>query len=338
MPELLAAVELLRDVQPAPEAVGRVAFACAVAIFILDIVGRIAEATELEARFFTVVRPTRDGDPLARFWWNLMLALRGADVHDDPWLALKRADENLAILEVIGGERPFLVTNLYRGMNLTYLGAFEPAAQALERIAASDAALGLASSLRRFTLAWLRANVGALDEAREIARSLRDHGRTHRAPVDEGRGRWALAEVLRRRGAPSDLAEAERELVPAIDMLVPLEQPGALATLAAIRLAQDRAADALAAAEDAAARCTAMGGAGMFRGVFVRLVRAEALHATGAHDAARRAIADARTRVLEIASRIADPAYRRSFLEAVPENARTLALARAWLGEPAPGA
>jgi hypothetical protein len=35
-----------------------------------------------------------------------------------------------------------------------------------------------------------------------------------------------------------------------------------------------------------------------------------------------------------IAERIGDPAYRRSFLDEVPENARTLALARAWLGEP----
>jgi len=39
-----------------------------------------------------------------------------------------------------------------------------------------------------------------------------------------------------------------------------------------------------------------------------------------------------------IASQIADPAFRTRFLEDVPENARTLVLARAWLGEPAPEA
>ena len=81
-----------------------------------------------------------------------------------------------------------------------------------------------------------------------------------------------------------------------------------------------------------------MGGCGLFRGGFVRLVHAEALHATGAHDAARDAIAGARARLLAIAGRIAEPSYRTSFLAAVPENARTLALARAWLGEPAPDA
>jgi len=60
---------------------------------------------------------------------------------------------------------------------------------------------------------------------------------------------------------------------------------------------------------------------------------AEALHATGAHDAARRALADARARLLAIADKIADPDYKTSFLERVPEHARTLALATA-LGDP----
>jgi hypothetical protein len=46
-----------------------------------------------------------------------------------------------------------------------------------------------------------------------------------------------------------------------------------------------------------------------------------------------RAIADARARLLAIADKIADPDYKPSFLERVPENARTLALADAWLNE-----
>jgi hypothetical protein len=72
----------------------------------------------------------------------------------------------------------------------------------------------------------------------------------------------------------------------------------------------------------------------MFRGALVRLARAEALHAIGALDAARAAIGEARTWLHAVAAKIQDPAYRASFLEAVPENARILALARAWLDEP----
>jgi hypothetical protein len=117
---------------------------------------------------------------------------------------------------------------------------------------------------------------------------------------------------------------------------VPLEHPGALGTLAALRLAQRRPDEALATAEEAVARCIAIGGCGIFRGAFVRLVHAEALHATGAHDAARHAIASARTDLLATAGRIDDPQYRHSFLHDVPENARTLALAGAWLDGAAP--
>jgi hypothetical protein len=68
----------------------------------------------------------------------------------------------------------------------------------------------------------------------------------------------------------------------------------------------------------------------MFRGAFVRLAHAEALHATGAHDAARHAITEARARLLIIADKIAAPDYKASFLTRVPENARTLALADTW--------
>jgi hypothetical protein len=141
--------------------------------------------------------------------------------------------------------------------------------------------------------------------------------------------------VLRRDG---DLDGADREVGVALAMAVALDHPGVLATQSALRLAQGRAEEALAAAEEAVAHSEAMGACGMFRGVFVRLAHAEALHATGAHDAAARAIADARARLLAIAAKIGDPGYQASFLERVPENARTLALADAWLGDSvAPG-
>ena len=66
---------------------------------------------------------------------------------------------------------------------------------------------------------------------------------------------------------------------------------------------------------------------------FLRLVHAECLEATGDHEAATAAIARARDRLFVIADKIDEPAYRTSFLENVPENRRTLALARRWLDE-----
>jgi hypothetical protein len=190
--------------------------------------------------------------------------------------------------------------------------------------------MGQVSSLRRFCLSWIRADRGALDEARALATEVREVCRAHRDRLGEARSTWALAEALRRSG---DVEGAEREIEAAHAMAMPLDQPGMLATLAALRLGHGRAAEAVAVAEDAMARSAAIGGCGLFRAGFVHLVHAEALHATGAHDAARHAIAGARARLRAIAGRIAEPGHRASFLEAVPENARTLALARAWLGE-----
>jgi hypothetical protein len=62
----------------------------------------------------------------------------------------------------------------------------------------------------------------------------------------------------------------------------------------------------------------------------VRLTHAEALDAARRHEEARAAIAAARARLHVNAKRIGDPARRRSFLDRVPENARTLELATRW--------
>jgi tetratricopeptide (TPR) repeat protein len=326
--ELLAAVALLRDVDPAPEAVGKVVMSLLNGILILDTLGYVPDGTALEQRFHAVVRSAGERALMTQFWWNVAIGMRAAYAHEDPWSGLTHSDAIRAAFEVTGGELMYLNLQLFRGLNLWYLGAYDAAELALSGIAVADDALGVASYLRRLGLAWVRADRGALDDARELATQLRDHGQAQHNSLEEGRGRWVLAEVLRRMG---DLEGAERELPVALAMAVPLEHPAILGTLAALRLAQGRADEALAAAQDAVARCTAITGCGMFRGAFVRLTHAEALHATGAHDAARHAIADARARLFAIADTIGDPVHKASFVEAVPENARTLALARAWL-------
>jgi hypothetical protein len=68
----------------------------------------------------------------------------------------------------------------------------------------------------------------------------------------------------------------------------------------------------------------------MFRGAFLRLTHAEALHAVGRLDEAYAAIAEARQRLLENADKIGDLMLRDSFLRQVPENRRILELAATW--------
>jgi hypothetical protein len=178
------------------------------------------------------------------------------------------------------------------------------------------------------------ADLGSLDEAREGAERLAASGRARALPFDEARGRWVLAEVLRRIGS-FEAAGVEIEAAIAILALAcPLDHPGALATLAALRLAEGRPAEGLAAAREGLAKCDAMGACShFFRGAFLRLIHAECLEAIGDHAAARAAITSAKARLFAIAETIGDPSYRTSFLENVPENRRTLALAQAWGAE-----
>ena len=109
----------------------------------------------------------------------------------------------------------------------------------------------------------------------------------------------------------------------------------ALAARARTELAAGNAREALSCAEQARTLLTSVGG--MDEGeAMLRLVWAEALGANGRHPEARRAIAEARDRLLERAEKIASVEWRRAFLEQVSENARTIALSRVWLGEPTP--
>ena len=324
---------LLQEVTPGPGAAESMSHIFLVRILLLDTFGQVSQATALEEPFRALVRSRTEQEPLASVWWHVALGLRGSHAHDDPWNALQHGDAIQPIWDAIGGQIIFLNMQLVRGMNQWYLGALASAVETLEGIPAADTAIGMASSLRRFSLSWLYADCGALDKAYALASQLAESGRARANQPEEARGRWVLAEVLRRLG---DLDAAEREIQTALAMAMPLEHPGVLATRVGLRVAQGRAAEALAAAEEAMARHAAMGACGMFRGAFVRLAHAEALHATGAHGAARGAIAQARDHLFAIAGKIADPGYRTSFLERVPENARTLALASAWLGGPAP--
>ncbi|MEM9487849.1 MAG: hypothetical protein AAGC55_01830, partial [Myxococcota bacterium] len=63
----------------------------------------------------------------------------------------------------------------------------------------------------------------------------------------------------------------------------------------------------------------------------VRLVLAEALDASGDRAAALIAIARAHTALLERAGQIAKLEWRSSFLDNIPEHARTIQLAEEWL-------
>jgi hypothetical protein len=330
--EVEAMLRALLVVEPSPDAMGAVALLFASAVYMTDTQGSPADAERFLERFHAIVDPVAAREPHAAAWLAIIEALREATFREDPFAGLARAVDSRALFLEVNHRNAAACAKIFEAMSRWFLGDADRAEPVLRDIVIPDEDLGVSSSVRPFALSLLLAERGALDEARDVARALAATGHARHLAFDEGRGRWALADALRRAGA---LDEAEREALAALSLFAaaPVDHVGATATLAAVHLAQGRTAEALARAEDAMARYRAIGACGFFRGGFASLVHAEALHAAGDRARAREAIAAARARIATIAARIPDPDLRESFLTRVPENLRALALARAWLGE-----
>jgi tetratricopeptide (TPR) repeat protein len=331
--EFVAMLGVLGETTPLPEAAGPWALGVLTGIYMLDLLGRCRDADSLIEKVAAVVRTVGDREPMASVLFHGVVAARIAYAEENPSKAIEHGEALSELAAAMGHVRFSETAKLMAGMNRWYLGVVEGVERMIMGVTLPDEEMGMASSLRPFVLAWLLADRSAFDEARLWAGRLVESGRSRQFPLDEGRGHWALAEVLRRAG---ELESADAEIHAALALLgmaSPLDSPGALATLAALRLSQGRATEALAAAQDALGKYETMSACGFFRGAFLRLTHAECLEATGSRDAARKAIAIARERLLMIAEKVSNPEYRTSFLENVPENRRTLELARQWFGE-----
>ncbi|WP_434046759.1 MULTISPECIES: protein kinase domain-containing protein [Sorangium] len=239
--------------------------------------------------------------------------------------------------EAAGDVRGACGARINAGHFCNELGAYADAARQLRAALADTGRLGLLfmAAFAKENLGRTLLQLGELDEARAL---LDEALQSFVAAGDrrmEGGTYVYLAEVFRVAG---DLDRAEAVARRGCGLLadVPPLIPCATGVLAGVLLAAGRAAEALEvanrAAELAAPIIAAQGHLEEGESQ-IDLVRAEALEACGAHGEARVAIATARERLLDRTSRIANPAWRAGFLENVPEHARTLALARAWLGE-----
>lgn len=322
-------LDALLAVEPAKEAVAIIAYALAVAIFILDLEGHLELAGAALRRLHAIVLPIAEVDLLARAWMQGLHAYRDTWLSEDPLSGLLASERAIADFSAIGDLRMTRVNQVFAGMNLWFLGNHPRAERELRSaaVASTEVELGVMAPLRTFCLVGVLADQGALTEARaEATRALEDLG-AQDGGIRGGCVRWALAEVLRRTG---DLEAAEREALAALARLadLPVYYAAAVATLAAIRLARGNIAMALADAERAMNHYKALGAFG-FRGSFARLVHAEALREAGFHEQARAALSHARGRLLSVAAGMGDRnlAWSRSFLENVLENARTLATA-----------
>jgi len=163
--DLGKSLALLQEVTPAPGAAAAMSLIFLTRVFILDTLGQLSQSTALEEPFRALIHARAEQEPLVSVWWHVALGLRSSHAYDDPWNGLRHGDAIRPVFETIGGQLTFVNMQLVRGLNQWYLGALASAAQTLEGIPAADTVIGMASSLRRFSLSWLYADCGALDQA-----------------------------------------------------------------------------------------------------------------------------------------------------------------------------
>lgn len=244
---------------------------------------------------------------------------------------LRLISEALTCFESAGHVRATCNVRVSVGYAHLQLGAYAEAERTLREALIEADRLGLSgvSPSAKENLGMALAGQGRWDEARVVAVEAVEAFRAQGHRRMEAGALIYLASML---GMAGDLEAAEREAraALAVDPSPPL-RAHALATLAEVQLRRGDAAGALAAAREAIDLLTTLGT--LEEGeALVRLVYAEALHAS-ADRRASAAILDARAHLLERAAKIRDPILRQSFLERVPENARTVACAREWVAE-----
>jgi tetratricopeptide (TPR) repeat protein len=324
----IVALDQVRGVDPDPDAAGIVANTFVLSVYLLDSRGRIDFAEVILRRMKEFIGPIAERDPIARGWMHIPRAYHELWVNEDPWTAYRQAEAARAAFLEANHRRGVMAAQIFLGMSAWCLGALERAERELSAIQVADEDLGVFGSFRPFCLIGVLSDRGMLHEARREAARMIDSARARGVRVDEGRGRWALAEVLRRQG---ELELAEREALAARKLLgvAVLDEAAAATTLAAVQLAQGRAKEALGTVEATMGLYEALRAFG-FKGGFARLVYAEALLATGEVEAASAALSASRERLLAEAARVTDPKMRRSFLRSVPEHARTLELLSEW--------
>ncbi len=328
--ESLGFLDAISSIEPAPEVLGTVVLALAMATVLLVTEGRVDLVEPIQRRLDALVEPAADRDPMARAFWHLSYPRWEAWIKENPWASLSRSAAALEAFNEAGSRRGVVLARVFVGMNEWLLGANASAAETLRPEVRVDEEFAIVASLRALFRVLSLSDAGRLEEAREEAARLVRASELNGRDDDEARGRWALAEVARREGKFEEAIRQTRAAM-ALRGIPPLDRAAAGAVLARALLSEGRVDEALAEAQEAHGRYEGLRGFG-YRGAFSRLVRVECLEAAGKPEEARAALTVALARLREIAERTPNLTYRRSFLEDVPENARTIALAKVWFG------
>jgi tetratricopeptide (TPR) repeat protein len=331
MPHVFVEVmDALRDVPLTPENAGPLMQIYWVLLAALSVVGLFDRVEHYFERFEQAAPMVSPLDLAAQSCICAIRAERAMLFEGDIEESVKLLERGAACCDEAGNRGPAVVQRSHAGQGYRVLGAYDRSEELLRRARAASSGTSIEGWLARILLSWTLADRGAREEAVAEAERTLGEGKDSTEMAQQGVSRLVLAHALRLRG---DLDAAAREAEAALSFppMMVLQRPTTLATLAAVRLAQGRAGEALAAAEEVL-RAIDSSPVRLLNEALARRVHAEALLAAGDHDAARAALAKARDRLLAVAAKIHDPELRRSFLEDVADNVSALRLAAEWVG------
>ncbi len=259
-------------------------------------------------------------------WARSLRALAGGDLS----AFLTQVQASRASLELAGDRRSECIQALNAAHGFLQLGAYDEAEEILREAQrrAEQLALGNVRSFAQLNLGLALLGQGRLDEAQSMEENVLAQFRDQSDRPQEIGTRVYLALILAAQGDRE--AAARHALAVAEDPEAkPSSRAYARAVLADVRLAEGRAGEALTAAEEGLSLLTSLDGVEEGEAL-IRIVYAEALAAVGDRERARAAALEAKERLLARADKIIDGDLRQSFLDRIPENARTLARAAEW--------
>ncbi|MFO0735644.1 MAG: protein kinase [Labilithrix sp.] len=324
------ALRLIEIVQDAPINAARVTATSRIAIALGVVGGHYETATALLAPI-EAAADLIEKEPAARAF------LQAANVARASWepdldRAVREAEEAVKSFEVVGDVRNATRQRQKAGTALSELGAYAEAEAMLNQARADAEFLGLhaVANDAALRLTFVFARTGRFDEATRLANELLQAYAANRDRGGEAHARCYLASVYYFGGRFEDAAVESLRALHLIDHSPPY-RAALLGFFSLTKMHQGAPPDeVLTMAKEAYDLLEKLTGIAEGEAV-VRIAYAEALHYAKQEEAAKKAVAAARDRLLARAAKITNPAYKRAFLGSVRENGRTFARAGEWL-------
>jgi eukaryotic-like serine/threonine-protein kinase len=323
-----ALIQHLQDMTPQAEAATDSAMAMTIVVSFSCVGGLYAVASTFIEKFNVFPTALTEAEQwISLGWRNQAYAYDALYIQGDPWEYLQRAQAAMRYFEKVGHLRGALTQAVEVGRAYINLGAFSLAERFLRERLSQISQIQL-QYLHPFAKLFLGQSLRCQQKYQEanllIEEALADFSKNGHGPK-QGDSHAELGKILLEQDNAAAAHEQLQQALPLLTFAVPAKSK-ATAILSLIRLSQGNLDEALELSQEALARLDDLGGKG-YEDMYLYWACIEALLAKQKIHQAKDLLYEAKRRLLLRADRIPDPNYRESFLYAVEENRKLLALA-----------